>query len=56
MLNNFNEFILESKVVSLILENDLNASPEFLSRLNKIKDRSKIAKILFELFSLQPLL
>jgi len=51
MLNNFNEFILESKVVSLILENDLKASPDFLSRLKKIKDRSKVAKILFELFN-----
>jgi hypothetical protein len=51
MLNNFNEFILENKVVSLILENDLKASPDFLSRLKKIKDRSKIAKILFELFN-----
>jgi len=51
MLNNFNEFILESKVVSLILENDLNASPEFLSRLKKIKDRSKVANILHDLFS-----
>jgi len=50
MINNFNEFILESKVVSLILENDLNASPEFLSRLKKIKDKSKVAKILFTLF------
>jgi hypothetical protein len=50
MLNNFNEFILESKVVSLILENDLKASPDFLSRLKKIKDKSKIAKILFTLF------
>jgi len=50
MLNNFNEFILENKMVSLILENDLKASPDFLSRLKKIKDRSKIAKILFTLF------
>jgi hypothetical protein len=50
MLNNFNEFILENKVVSLILENDLKASPDFLSRLKTIKDRSKIAKILFTLF------
>jgi hypothetical protein len=50
MVNNFNEFILESNVVSLILENDLNASPEFLSRLNKIKDKSKVAQILYVLF------
>jgi len=50
MVNNFNEFILESNVVSLILENDLNSSPEFLSRLNKIKDKSKVAQILYVLF------
>ena len=53
MLNNFNEFILENKVVSLILENDLNASPEFLSRLNKIKDRSKVAQILHFIFRVE---
>ena len=50
MVNNFNEFILESKVVSLILENDLKSSPEFLMRLKKIKDKSKVANILFTLF------
>ena len=51
MVNNFDNFIVEKQVISLILENDLNASPEFLSRLKKIKDKSKIAKILFELFN-----
>ena len=51
MLNNFNEFILESKVVSLLLENDLNASQEFLMRIQKIKDRSKVANVLYQLFS-----
>jgi hypothetical protein len=50
MVNNFDEFILESKVVSLVLENDLNSSPEFLMRLKKIKDKSKIAQILYTLF------
>jgi hypothetical protein len=50
MVNNFNEFILESKVVSLVLENDLNSSPEFLMRLQKIKDRSKVADVLYQLF------
>lgn len=50
MVNNFNEFILENKVVSLILENDLKASVDFLSRLNKIKDKSKVAQILYTLF------
>jgi hypothetical protein len=51
MLNNFNGFILEKQVVSLLLENDLNASPEFLARLKKIRDRSKVAQILYDLFS-----
>ena len=50
MINNLDGFILEKQVISLILENDLNASPEFLARLNKIKDRSKVAEILYVLF------
>ena len=50
MINNFEGFILENKVISLILENDLNASPDFLSRLNKIRDKSKVAEILYVLF------
>jgi len=50
MINNFDGFILEKQVISLILENDLKASYDFLSRLKKIKDKSKIAKILFDLF------
>ena len=41
MVNNFDGFILEKQVVSLILENDLNASADFLKRLEKIKDKSK---------------
>ena len=51
MINNFGGFILEKQVVSLILENDLKASTDFLLRLNKIKDRSKVANILYNLFS-----
>lgn len=50
MVNNLEGFILEKQLISLILENDLNASPEFLSRLNKIRDRSKVAQILYVLF------
>jgi hypothetical protein len=50
MVNNFSDFILEKQMVSLILENDLNASPEFLSRLDKIKDKSKVAQILYLIF------
>jgi len=51
MINNFDGFILEKQVISLILENDLNASHEFLTRLNKIRDKSKIAEILYVIFS-----
>jgi hypothetical protein len=51
MVNNFNGFLNESKIVELILENDLNASPDFLSRLNKIRDKSKVAQILYVLFN-----
>jgi len=51
MINNFDDYLLESKVVELILENDLNASPEFLERLKKIRNRSKVAEILYNLFS-----
>ena len=36
MVNDFEKFILEKKVVSLILENDLMASFNFLKRLEKI--------------------
>jgi hypothetical protein len=50
MINNFDGFIVEKQMISLILENDLNASPEFLARLNRIKDRSKVAEILYVLF------
>jgi len=51
MINNFDGFILEKKVVSLILENDLKASYEFLKRLRKIRDKSKVANILSQLFA-----
>jgi len=51
MVNNFDDFILEKQVISLILENDLNASFNFLKRLSKIKDKSKVANILYQLFS-----
>jgi hypothetical protein len=51
MVNNFDVFILEKRVVSLILENDLNGSYEFLKRLRKIRDKSKVANILSQLFA-----
>jgi len=51
MVNDFEKFILEKKVVSLILENDLMASFNFLKRLEKIRDKSKVANILSQLFA-----
>lgn len=50
MLNNFDGFLLEKQVINLILENDLNASVDFLKRLEKIKDKSKVASILHHIF------
>ena len=51
MINNFGSFVLEKQVVSLILENDLKGSYEFLKRLRKIRDKSKVANILSQLFA-----
>ncbi len=51
MLNNFQNFIFEKKVFSLILENDLKASFDFLNRLRKIQDKSKVANLLSQIFS-----
>ena len=50
MLNKYNQFILEKKVYSLILENDLKASQDFLTKLDSIRKRSKIADLLFQAF------
>jgi len=51
MVNNFDNFIVEKQVISLILENDLKASYNFLKRLRKIRDKSKVANILSQLFA-----
>ena len=50
MINNYNSFILEKRVISLILESDLMASNDFIFKLLKIKDKSLIANILFNNF------
>ena len=50
MINNYNSFILEKRVISLILESDLMASNDFIFKLSKIKDKSLIANILFNNF------
>jgi len=51
MVNNFDNFIVEKQVISLILENDLKASHDFINRLNKIKGKSKVANILSQIFT-----
>jgi hypothetical protein len=51
MINRYNEFILEKRIYSLILENDLKASSDFKDKLFHIKDRSKIADILYNVFN-----
>ena len=50
MLNKYNDFILEKRVIELLLENDLMASNDFLIRLSSIKDKSEIANILYKAF------
>lgn len=52
MITNYYDFITESQL-SLILENDLQASGDFLQRLGSIK-RNKIASVLFDLFDNEP--
>lgn len=51
MIDNYNDFILEKKVISLILEGDLTASNDFLFKLSQIRDKSLIADILFNNFN-----
>jgi len=51
MLNKYSEFILEKKIFSLILENDLRATADFIDKLFHIKNRNKIAGILYKSFS-----
>ena len=51
MVNKYNEFILEKKIYSLILENNLKATADFKDKLFHIKNRSKIASILYKAFS-----
>lgn len=53
MLNKYDDFILEKRIVSLILENDLRASEDFMDRLDQIKSKSKVAAILFSAFDFE---
>jgi hypothetical protein len=50
MLNKYNDFILEKRVIELLLEDNLMASDDFLLRLSTIKDKSKIADAIYKAF------
>jgi hypothetical protein len=50
MLNKYNDFILEKRVIELLLEDNLMASDDFLLRLSTIKDKSKIADAIYKSF------
>ena len=50
MLSKYNDFLLESCIINLLLEGTLDASPEFLERLNMIASKSDIAYILYNKF------
>lgn len=50
MISKYEDFILERILTQSINENDMKASSDFLDRLNKIKKKNKIAKILYDLF------
>ncbi len=50
MIDNYSNFILEKRIISLILESDLMASNDFLFKLSQIKDKSLIADIIFNNF------
>lgn len=51
MLNKYDDFILEKRIVNLILENDLRASRDFMDKLNQIHSKSKVAELLFRAFN-----
>jgi len=51
MVNKYNDFILEKRIYSLILENNLKATADFKDKLFHIKNRSKIADILYKAFN-----
>jgi len=51
MLNKYVEFLTESKIISLILEGNLQCSGDFLNKIKHFKDKNLIAKLLFDVFS-----
>ena len=51
MISKYGSFILEKRIINLILEKDLMASQEFQDKLSLIKDKSNIAMILYISFN-----
>ena len=51
MISKWGDFILEKKIVSLILEANCNCSGNFLLRLKPITSKSKIASIIYDYFN-----
>ncbi len=54
MLNKYVDFLTESKVISLILEDNLTCSGEFMQKLDSLKSKSPVANALYSLFSQEP--
>jgi len=54
MLNKYVEFLTESKVISLILEDNLTCSGEFMQKLDSLKSKNSVANALYSLFSEEP--
>jgi hypothetical protein len=53
MIKKYNDFILESKIPSLILEGEFSGSINFIERLRKISKTSKVAGELHRLFGFE---
>ncbi len=51
MLNKYTEFLTESRIISLIIEGNLQCSGDFLNKIQSFKDKNLVAKILFDTFS-----
>ena len=51
MLSKYNDFIIENRIINLLLEGTLDASLEFLERLKMISSKSDIAYLLYNKFS-----
>lgn len=50
MIDNYEDFLLESRIIQMINENDLVCSGGFLEKLGIMSKKNKIAEILFTLF------